>query len=196
VWDWQDPTPGRVDYPVLQPVLLASRRSCHGLGNYYLQTGNHSYRFSLFSHDGDARRGSRLGVAANSPLIAVTPTQPDRRKDLPESRSFFEGSAADVVLTTVKKAEDEDGIVIRCCEMDGENARTRITSFTPFDRARRATMIEDPKEPLAVEGGAVELAIGHHAIETVLLTPRKPGGVQTTGGRASAAPKISVRSSR
>ncbi len=34
-------------------------------------------------------------------------------------------------------------------------------------------MIEDPGEPLQVVDGAARLAVGHHSIETVLLTPRK-----------------------
>ncbi len=41
VWDYQDPTDQPLSSPMLQPVLLASRRSCHGLGPWYLQAGDH-----------------------------------------------------------------------------------------------------------------------------------------------------------
>ncbi len=173
VCDWVDPTPGPAAYPILQPLLLASRKSCHGLGNYYLQAGDHSYRFSLFSHGGGAENGRRMGVAANSPLIAVTQTGAPARADQPEARSFFGVSASNVVITTVKKAEDEDAIAVRCCEMDGRGAEASITSFVPVVSGRHASMIEDPGEPLQVVDGAARLAVGHHSIETVLLTPRK-----------------------
>ena len=65
--DYKDPTDDPVPYPVLQPVLLASRRSCHGEGNWYLQEGDHHYRFSLTSHAAGWRNGYRAGIAANSP---------------------------------------------------------------------------------------------------------------------------------
>ncbi|MCK7473252.1 MAG: hypothetical protein MZV49_06380 [Rhodopseudomonas palustris] len=69
--DYKDPTDDPVPYPVLQPILLASRRSCHGEGNWYLQEGDHHYRFSLTSHAAGWRNGYRAGIAANAPLIAV-----------------------------------------------------------------------------------------------------------------------------
>ncbi|MEO8174691.1 MAG: glycoside hydrolase family 38 C-terminal domain-containing protein, partial [Sediminibacterium sp.] len=45
VFDWIDPTGESNSSTVLQPILLASRKSCHSEGNYYLQPGNHSYQF-------------------------------------------------------------------------------------------------------------------------------------------------------
>ncbi|MBG0859170.1 MAG: alpha-mannosidase, partial [Bacteroidales bacterium] len=50
VADYIDPTGLSPEALLLQPILLASRRSCHSLGNEYLQTGNHFYSFSLTSH--------------------------------------------------------------------------------------------------------------------------------------------------
>ena len=38
-------------------MLLASRRSCHGQGNWYLQEGDHRYRFSLTSHEAADSQG-------------------------------------------------------------------------------------------------------------------------------------------
>lgn len=171
VWDWLDPTPGPVDYPVLQPVLLASRKSCHGQGNYYLQQGDHAFRFSLFPHDGGPENGRRLAVAANTPLLAVTPSAPSRRADLPEARSFFAIAPGNMVITTVKKAEDHDAIIVRCCEMDGRSVDARIASFVPIASARRTTIIEDPREPIHCKGRVANLQVGHNAIETILLTP-------------------------
>ncbi|NOX89063.1 MAG: hypothetical protein GXO77_08555, partial [Calditrichaeota bacterium] len=71
VWDYQDPTDDPVDYPILQPLLLASRKSCHREGNWYLQKGDHSFHFSLTSHKGDWKYGYRTAKEANQPLIPV-----------------------------------------------------------------------------------------------------------------------------
>ena len=48
--DYMDPTDKGLTNTILQPILLASRRSCHGEGNDYHQTGNHSFSFSVTSH--------------------------------------------------------------------------------------------------------------------------------------------------
>jgi alpha-mannosidase len=64
VFDWKDLTADPVAYPVLQPVLLASRRSCNGNGNWYPQTGDHHYRFPITSTTGGWRARWREGIAA------------------------------------------------------------------------------------------------------------------------------------
>ena len=68
VADWIDPTDNPKDYTVLQPILLASRRSCHWEGNEYLQTGDHHFRFSITSHKPGWKNGAVFGRAANELL--------------------------------------------------------------------------------------------------------------------------------
>jgi alpha-mannosidase len=47
VWDWVDPI--KPDGPpVLQAVLLATKRSCHPQGPWYEQTGNHRAEFRIY----------------------------------------------------------------------------------------------------------------------------------------------------
>ena len=71
VFDWIDPTSNPAGYAILQPVLLASRKSCHSEGNYYLQPGDHNYTFSIYSHKGDWKNGYRYGTQSNQPLKAI-----------------------------------------------------------------------------------------------------------------------------
>lgn len=54
VADWIDPAVEGSDFPVLQGVLLSSHKSCHGLGNWYHQTGKHHFPFlyCLIGRDG------------------------------------------------------------------------------------------------------------------------------------------------
>ena len=50
-FDWVNPTDNDSEEIVLQPILLATRRSCNGSSdaNWYLQRGNHHFNFSLTS---------------------------------------------------------------------------------------------------------------------------------------------------
>jgi len=164
---------------MLQPVLLASRRSCHGEGPWYLQKGDHHYRFVLASHR--PGEGRQFGASANAPLSAVfdPPKQPSGT--LPESRSFFETGSQQVVLSTMKKCEDDDNVVVRLYEADGTNGAASLSlPFAPI-AMQRTNMIEEGGKPVEMAGsgrGPVPLTLQHHAVETVKFVREQGSGIR------------------
>jgi alpha-mannosidase len=171
--DYRDPTDDPVAYPVLQPVLLASRRSCHGEGNWYLQKGDHHYRFSVTSHAAGWRNGYRAGIAANDPLIVIAPVE-GPKADLPESRSFLPYSGSNIVLSTMKKAEGEDAVILRIYDIEGKDGEATVDLFVPAAKAARTNIIEEDGAALKPSRGRLVLPVGHHAVETVKLVPDLP----------------------
>jgi alpha-mannosidase len=169
--DYKDPTDDPVAYHVLQPVLLASRRSCHGEGNWYLQEGDHHYRFSVTSHASGWRNGYRAGIAAGSPLIVVGNPAAGPGADLPESRSFLPVSAPGIVLSTMKKAENDDTVILRVYDIEGRDTETAIELIRPVRRAVRTNLIEEEGVELKPRKGRLILPVGHHAVETLKLFP-------------------------
>jgi alpha-mannosidase len=169
--DYKDPTDNPVVYPVLQPVLLASRRSCHGEGNWYLQEGDHQYQFSLTSHAAGWRNGYRAGIAANEPLTAVVAPAARTGASWPESRSFLPYSAPNLVLSTLKKAETDDAVILRAYDIEGRDAETEIRLIVPVKGAVRTNIIEEEATPMRPRQGRLVLPVGHHAVETVKLVP-------------------------
>ncbi len=169
--DDTDPTDEPAGYPILQGLLLASRRSCHGQGNWYLQEGDHHFRFSLTSHAPGWRNGYKAGIEPHHPLRAVAAPASGGAPALPEEASLFSLSSDHVLISTVKKAEDEDAVVIRCYDIEGRDAETTIRSVFPWIRAQQTNIIEDDGKPLALGKDGPSLKVGHHAIETVKLFP-------------------------
>jgi alpha-mannosidase len=169
--DYKDPTDNPVPYPVLQPILLASRRSCHGEGNWYLQEGDHDYRFSLSSHAAGWRNGYRAGIAANGPLIAIAPLPATAGERLPESRSFLPFSASNLVLSTMKKAETDDAVLLRLYDIEGKDTETGLELVVPVTRAARTNIVEEEGAAMTPRQGRLVLPVGHHAVETVKLFP-------------------------
>jgi len=167
VWDYTDPTSNPSVGPMLQPILLASRRSCHGEGPWYLQQGDHHYRFVLTSHR--PGEGRQFGASANALLSAVfnPPAQPSRT--LPESRSFLTTGSDDVVLSTMKKGEDDESVVVRLYDANGVNATASVSlPFTPV-RMEKTNMIEEEGKVIDLatsRSAVVPLAIPHHGVET------------------------------
>ena len=167
VADWIDPSRDQSDYPVLQGILLSSHKSCHGEGNWYHQTGTHSFRFSILGHEAGWQNGYCFGVGANHPLLSVA--REGRGGDLEASCSFIRISDPLVSLTTLKKADGGNALILRLTEMEGVDKTVEVT--LPFDvkRVTRTDLIEEGGEPVAGSGRRLTLRLGHHAIETYKL---------------------------
>ena len=164
--DWIDPTDTSTSYPILQPILLASRRSCHPEGNEYLQTGDHYYHFSLTSHQPGWINGANFGCEANETLKAVWADHRFADASLPESMSFFHTDEPNVLVSTVKKAEDRNDVVARIVDLEGKDRTVTFSSFKPIRVATETNLIESEKGPLPVVGEKVTIRLGHNSIET------------------------------
>jgi alpha-mannosidase len=171
--DYRDPTPDPASYPVLQAVLLTSRRSCHGEGNWYLQEGAHHYRFSLTSHHPGWTNGYKSGIQANSPLFPVVDAQPAAGANLPEEKGFFGISAPNVLVSTIKKCEDDDSVIVRLYDIEGKDAEVHLTSAFALAKVEHVNIIEEEGKPLPCRMKSVKLRLGHHAIETLKLWPKQ-----------------------
>ncbi|MBI5667776.1 MAG: alpha-mannosidase [Chloroflexi bacterium] len=170
--DYIDPTTLRpVRYPILQPLLLASRKSCHSKGNWYVQGGDHHYHFSILSHPPGWTNGSRYGVQANHPLRAVARQGMASSGELPPQHSFLSVSPESVMLSALKKAEDDDAIIVRCYEVEGHDTDAAIRLAFPITAAARTNIIEEDGQPVRLENGTLRVRLGHHAVETFKLTP-------------------------
>lgn len=172
VWDYHDPTDQPMTSPLLQPILLTSRKSCHGLGPWYLQEGDHAYRFSMTSHRPDWRNGRRFGVAANAPVMVAFNPRPSGPPTLPEEKSFFSVAADNIVLSTMKKCEDDDAVVLRFYEDAGMNGTAKVRFATPLQSVQNTNIIEEEGRPMPLKIDEISLKLPHHSIETYKVVPR------------------------
>jgi len=170
--DYIDPSLYVAPYPILQPILLASRKSCHSKGNWYLQAGEHHYRFSIFSHAPNWRKGRKSAIGANYDLRAVVDAVPLPDAHLSPMNSFASVSEDNLMITAIKKAEDDDSIVVRLVEIEGKDTSATLRLNFPIQSAAQTSLIEEEPQVLAVKDNALPLSIGHHAIETFKLFPR------------------------
>ncbi len=169
VFDWIDPTTNPAGYAILQPVLLASRKSCHGEGNYYLQPGDHSYSFSVYSHKGDWKNGYRLGTQSSQPLKAISLKPVPAGGTMPETMSFISVENQNLVLSTIKKCDDDATVIVRCYDMEGKDVEAKLSLFKPYQNAELTNMIEEEGKAIPGNGKNLNFKVGHHAIETVKL---------------------------
>ncbi len=169
VADYIDPTDSLFKNPVLQPLLLASRRSCHYQGNEYLQTGDHHFEFSLTSHKPGWNNGFRFGRQTNEKLKVVVDPGSYQNAVLPEQLSFFSCDNKDIVISTVKKAENESAVIIRAYNISAKEVDSKIKSFKPFFSGNRTNLIEEIQDPLHFKNGIIDCTFGKYSIEAFMV---------------------------
>ena len=125
--------------------------------------GAHRFAYAVMPHVGGWREAGVVAEAARfeAPLRwapgAVT------------GGSWFAVDTPNLVLDTVKPAEDSDALVLRLYEAHGARGRARIRVGLPFSRAVRANLLEDEGDELPVAGGTIEIAYRPHEIVTILV---------------------------
>ncbi len=167
----KDPVLLETDF-VLQPVLLRSVFSCGDKNLYFTQKGKHPYRFSITTHKGGlvAHTAVRTGWEHNSPLIVVDGQS--ESGSLADHKSFLEVEQPNVIVSILKKAEDSNGVIVRCYETDGKNTAMTIQGPDVIRNASRVSIIEEPLNSglLPFEKNMVkDVNIGKFAIETLKL---------------------------
>jgi alpha-mannosidase len=170
--DWLDPL-GPAEGTVLQAVLLATKRSCHGRGPWYRQTGDHRFTASVTGRAHSLVERTRFGLERRHPLEAVVVAVGETAADAsaPPVASWLQVTPPNVVLTSLKPSDDGDGLVVRCCEVEGRATEAVLTLDRPV-RAVRCDLLEESQET-APSGGAsareLPLSLGPFEVVTLKL---------------------------
>ncbi len=165
--DYIDPTDKGLQNTLLQPILLASRRSCHFEGNEYHQTGHHHYSFSFTSHEAGWKNGIRFGREGNEPLFAIVAPQKYAGANLEESQCFLKVGQDNIIVTAMKKAENENALVIRLYNYGDKETETDLWVWKTFDTAIKTNLIEEEQAPLNMDGNSLQMKVGPHEIATI-----------------------------
>ncbi len=155
------------------------------MNNYWLtnykpgQGGRTAFVYSITSDKTvPTPAATRHGWGVGQPLIAVLaegsskPTPPGRGdRMLPATGSFCRISSPDVVLTAFKRAEENDGLVLRFMEVAGKPTSFEFScDLLGMPKAAwRCDSVERKRAPLQVSNGTVKLRIDAFGIETIRL---------------------------
>ncbi len=170
---FQDQSEKPVAYPVLQHVLLSTRKSQAWNPEYWFtQEGNHSFRMALYPHAGGWRSRYRDGIAFNYPLQAFVSSGAASNADpLPATEGFVEIEPANLVMTALKKSEDDDSLALRFFEAEGRsNVHGHVRLSRPVKQAWKTNLIEEEPQALTLTAdGGVELEVKPWEIVTLKL---------------------------
>jgi len=128
--------------------------------------GKHQFTYSLHPHAGDWREGETVQRAAelNCPLVAAVAESEGGA--LPKSASLAGTDKKNVIIDTVKKAEDSDEVIFRVYEAHGQRGNATITFGVAPDHVAECNLMEEEDEKFDVNGKSVSFYIKPYEIKT------------------------------
>ncbi len=132
--------------------------------------GKHEFTYSLYPHNGDyvtgevAKRADELNIPLNCIKVNSSKDQ------LPKTKSFIEILDGDVVIESVKKAEDDNDIIVRLYENNSSSVNAQI--FFNFDvkSVQLVDMMEENASDIPIEKGIVNLKFKPFEIHTLKVS--------------------------
>lgn len=127
--------------------------------------GEHELAYAVYPHVGGWREAGVVAEAARfnhplrwGPCVAAT-----------QRRSYASVDDPNLVLDTIKRAEDSGALVLRLYEAHGARGVARVRLGLPFSSARLGNALEDEGEPLEVDGDEIVVPYRPHQIATVIV---------------------------
>ena len=135
--------------------------------------GRHRFTYSLLPHAGDLVAGQvvEAGLALNVPLVASAAPGGTGQGGRPATFSSVRFDRPGVVLSALKRAEDDDGVVMRFYEAHGSRGPVGVDLAFPVASANRADLLEREGESVAVHAtdGVAHLDLDLRPFEIVTL---------------------------
>jgi alpha-mannosidase len=131
--------------------------------------GQHEFTYSLYPHGGTWREAMtvRQGYELNYPLMTQTTTQ--HPGTLPAEKSFFATAQDNVIITAIKKAADDDALIVRFHEWASKKGDVVLQLPGPATQAWETNLMEVAPLPLQLDstGNAVTVPTNPYEIKTV-----------------------------
>jgi hypothetical protein len=142
------------------------------------QGGDYAFSFAITSRPkSDNVASARFGWAASNQLIAV-PVKANPQGPLPQQpTSLISVDEPGVIVIGVKQADEGGALVVRLWEITGHatTAHLRLDKHIPAAKAVACNLVEEPENPLAVQGGAISVPIRGSGLATVRIDAASEG---------------------
>ena len=129
--------------------------------------GEHDFSYSLYPHSGNWKEAFTIlrGYELNYKLVSM----PAERHEgaLPPMYSFLRTNFDRVIVSAVKKAEDDNSLIVRFYEWAGKEGDVSLALNADVKSAAETDLMERPIGNLTVEGSTVKVPTKPYEIKTV-----------------------------
>ncbi len=149
----------------IRPTLLRSATS----PNHAQDRERHTFTYAMYAHKGDVSTSAAVSEAydLNVPLTAVVSDA--HGGALPSEFSLINADKSNIIIETVKKAEDSDAVIVRMFETWNRRTETTVSFGLDAASAAECNLMEEHDEPLAPSGGKLTLTFKPFEIKTLKI---------------------------
>jgi len=132
--------------------------------------GKQSFTYSLMPHLDDFRKGGVIeeSYALNQPLYERKVEA--RKGKLPERYSLISVDKSNAVITALKKAENDDGLIVRFYDAHDCKSNVSLTVPDNYTKAYLCDLMESEIKELNVMNGITNIPVTNFEIITVKFT--------------------------
>lgn len=135
---------------------------------------HHTIEYALFPHTGDWRQAQmpRRGYEFNTPLFTIL--EEKHNGNLPASHSFFSSEPSNVILSSIKLAEDSDDIILRVYESTGKSTMAKIWLPDLPTSVEETNLLEEQPKKIPFKDNIIKIPIGPYEIKTLKVNLPHP----------------------
>ncbi|NLY46409.1 MAG: alpha-mannosidase [Tissierella sp.] len=128
----------------------------------------HRFKYSLYPHKGTWKESETvsMGYNINTPLLAVVEGQHDGSLDNEFSIANVVSNKENVIIEAMKKAEDDDSIIVRMYEYKNMRSKVKFNIFKDIVSVTECNLMERDMESVDFEGNSFEFDINPYEIKT------------------------------
>ena len=135
--------------------------------------GWHEFTYSLLPHCGDHIRGGviRAGYELNLPLQHAKIEPLPSNGYLPVTHGLLTLDSDNIIVESIKKAEDCEGIILRLYEAHGLHSRVVVTFGLDVAKVILTNLLEETIGTFTLSGDSVRIEFKPFEIQTLLILP-------------------------
>ncbi|MBP3361710.1 MAG: alpha-mannosidase [Clostridia bacterium] len=156
-------------YSAEENVITISLLKSATYPNPEADRGINIFTYSLYPHEGDFRQGKtvREGYLLNMPLEAGV--IPESHGSLPPEFSLVSCDCENVCVETIKKAEDDNSVIVRLFECYNKKVNASLNFGFDFKRVYLCSLMEENENEVDFDGRTVTIPVRNYEIVTLKL---------------------------
>lgn len=158
-------------HDIQQNIMRLSLLRCSYEPDPIPDKGVHHFTYSLVPHIKDWKSAQTLreGYGLNQPLLPVLTDQ--HAGNLPSQGSFISCSAENIIITALKKCEDDDQLILRFYETHGTPVETTFSFSFNILTATETDLIERKYEDAQIlcENNRFTIQVGAYEIKSIKI---------------------------
>ena len=153
-------------YDIKDGVMRLSLLKSSTWPNPVADKEKHVFTYALYPHAGNVKQGNTIEMGYQLNVPAVGKVIPPQEGNLPEAFGLIELDQRNVVIESVKEAEDDGAIIIRLYEAKHQRTKVNMKLNLMAEKVYLCNLLEENLEEMPLHDGVVTFEMKPYEIKT------------------------------